>query len=131
MKQHRRVLRSVVMLAMTGAVSLCGIAWAQSAHPDAGSGAAQGGAANNGKRLCVNAEMNGGPALSYDCLSQQLAPRPSAAASGLNPAEAQAKAPSNQTGTFNYSAESIRFGNAWGKSVTPQRPAPTPAVPLK
>jgi hypothetical protein len=131
MKQHRRVLRSAVALAMAGAVSLCGTAWAQSAHPDAGSGAAQAAAPNNGKRVCVNAEMNGVQALSYDCLSQQLAPKPSAAASGLNPAEAQAKAPSNQTGTFNYSAESIRFGNAWGKSVTPQRPAPATAVPLK
>jgi guanyl-specific ribonuclease Sa len=112
---------------------MCGAAWAQSASSGAGngSGSAQAAAPNNGKRVCVNAEMNGVQALSYDCLSQQLAPTPSAAASSVNPAEAQAKAPSNQVGTFNYSAESIRFGNAWGKSVTPQRPAPTPAAPVK
>jgi hypothetical protein len=34
-------------------------------------------------------------------------------------------------GTFNYSAESIRFGSNWGKSVEPQRPPPVPVVPLR
>jgi hypothetical protein len=34
------------------------------------------------KKVCVNAEVNGEVALSYDCLSRQLAPTPPAAADG-------------------------------------------------
>lgn len=84
------------------------------------------------KRVCVNAEVDGQRALSYDCLSQQLAPTmPVGGNSATNAAEGLASAPSNQVGTFNYSAESIRFGSNWGKSAEPQRPAPVPAVPLR
>ncbi|CAB3755261.1 hypothetical protein [Paraburkholderia humisilvae] len=129
MKQHRHVLRIAVTLSIVGTAMMGDAAWAQSAPAGASAGAAQAGSPNNGKRVCVNAEMNGVQALSYDCLSQQLAPTPTAASSGVSAAEAQAKAPSNQVGTFNYSAESIRFGNAWGNSVTPQRP--TSAAPVK
>ena len=83
------------------------------------------------KRVCVDAEVDGVRALSYDCLSQQLAPASVAGgASAANPTQALATGPSNRTGTFNYSAESIRFGSNWGKSVTPQRPQPPQAVPL-
>jgi hypothetical protein len=89
-------------------------------------------AATPAKRVCVDAEVNGEVALSYDCLSQQLTPTPAAASSGAsNAAEGLATGPSNKVGTFNYSAESIRFGSNWGKSVEPQRPAPVPAVPLR
>ena len=88
------------------------------------------------KKVCVNAEVNGQVALSYDCLSQQLAPTAPASAgvnvgNAGNVAEGLATAPSNKVGTFNYSAESIRFGSNWGKSVQPQRPAPAPVVPLR
>src|ERR1700754_4945014 len=123
-------LRVTLSLSMAGAASMLamsGAVWAQSAPAgvdqtaNLGASGAQAAAPNNGKRVCVNAEVNGVQALSYDCLSQQLAPPPSAAASGVSAAEALAKSPSNQVGTFNYSAESIRFGNAWGKSATPQR----------
>src|ERR1700761_3611514 len=134
MKLHSSMVRLAVTLSLSlsiaGAVSMVamsGAAWAQSAPAGAdkaadkgvniGASSTQAATPNNGKRVCVNAEVNGVQALSYDCLSQQLAPAPSAAASGISPAEAQAKAPSNQVGTFNYSAESIRFGNAWGKSA--------------
>ncbi|GAB7524650.1 hypothetical protein [Paraburkholderia sp. 2C] len=138
MKLRKRVVRLVVRLSIpvAGAVSMgamVGAAWAQNAPADAGTDAAstQAAAPNNGKRVCVNAEVNGVQALSYDCLSQQLAPTPSAAASGISAAEALAKSPSNQVGTFNYSAESIRFGNAWGKSATPQRPGTPAPAPVK
>jgi hypothetical protein len=129
MKLHRAVVRLAVMLS----IPMSAAAWAQGAPADAdhGASATQAAAPNNGKHVCVNAEVNGERALSYDCLSQQLAPTPGAAASGVSAAEAQAKAPSNQVGTFNYSAESIRFGNAWGKSATPQRPAPVTVAPIK
>jgi hypothetical protein len=86
-----------------------------------------------GKRVCVNAEIDGVRALSYDCLSQQLAPSPTIAEPGspANPAEALATASSNRSGTFNESAEHNRFGSNWGKSVTPQRPPPLVAVPIR
>lgn len=83
-----------------------------------------------GKTVCVDAEVDGARALSYDCLSQQLQPRAAAgnAASGAA-SEHLAMQPSNRVGTFNLSAERNRFGSNWGKSATPQRPAPPVAVP--
>ncbi|RKP52840.1 hypothetical protein D7S89_02990 [Trinickia fusca] len=82
------------------------------------------------KPVCVDAEVDGQRALSYDCLSAQLKPKaePQGSAS-QTAAESQAKGPSNRVGTFNASAEHNRFGTNWGKSVTPQRPAPPVAVP--
>lgn len=138
MKLHSSTVRLAVtlFLSIAGAVStvaMSGAAWAQStpAGADKGASSPQAAAPNNGKRVCVNAEVNGVQALSYDCLSQQLAPTPGTAASGISAAEALAKSPSNQVGTFNYSAESIRFGNAWGKSATPQRPTTPAPAPVK
>ncbi|HEY3598840.1 MAG TPA: hypothetical protein VGL08_15165 [Paraburkholderia sp.] len=133
MKRDRHVRWWVRATLLTGAL-FAGAVWAQPAGSGAtGTSGASGAAVpGGGKKVCVNAEINGVKALSYDCLSQQLAPTPTATpGSSENPAEALATAPSNKVGTFNYSAESIRFGNAWGNSVTPQRPAPTPAVPVK
>lgn len=87
-------------------------------------------AAAQGKTVCVDAEVDGARALSYDCLSRQLQPRAAAgmAASGAA-SEHFATQPSNRVGTFNFSAERNRFGSNWGKSATPQRPAPPVAVP--
>jgi hypothetical protein len=110
-----------------------GVVLPVSAQPVVGGagGAAAGSAAGPSKRVCVDAEVDGVRALSYDCLSQQLAPTPVAGGPAApNSAEALATGPSNRTGTFNYSAESIRFGSNWGKSVTPQRPQPPQVVPL-
>lgn len=77
------------------------------------------------KPVCVDVEVSGKRTLSYGCLSDQLAlhaAKPNAASQSA--AEALATQPSNKVGTFNLSAEETRFGNAWGKSTTPQRPAP-------
>jgi hypothetical protein len=142
MKLHSSTVRLAVTLSLSiaGAVStvaMSGAAWAQNTpavadnSADKGASSPQGAAPNNGKRVCVNAEVNGVQALSYECLSQQLAPTPGTAASGISAAEALAKSPSNHVGTFNYSAESIRFGNAWGKSATPQRPTTPAPAPVK
>jgi hypothetical protein len=102
-----------------------------SANASASGAAAKTSEAN--KRVCVNAEIDGVRALSYDCLSQQLAPTPTIGEPGTpaNPAEALATASSNRSGTFNESAEHNRFGSNWGKSVTPQRPPPVVAVPVR
>lgn len=84
--------------------------------------------------LCVDAEVNGVRTLSYTCLSQQLAPARTANsrdASASDPSERLANGPSNQVGTFNLSAERIRFGSNWGKSALPQRPPPLQTIPIK
>ncbi len=78
---------------------------------------------------CVDVEINGYRALSYDCLSQQLAPSESGQPG--NPAlasEAIAGRASNQLGLFNRSATSNRMGNNFGKSAFPQRPPPVQNV---
>ncbi|PTB22840.1 hypothetical protein C9I57_01080 [Trinickia symbiotica] len=94
-------------------------------HADA---PAQAGSAS--RQVCIDAEVNGQRALSYDCLSAQLKPKeaPRAGASETA-AESAAKGPSNRVGTFNLSAERNRFGTNWGKSITPQRPAQPVVVP--
>ncbi len=84
-----------------------------------------------GKRgVCVDVEVDGVRALSYDCLSRQLQSGAAPSAGASQPAsEDRARQPSNRIGTFNLSAERNRFGANWGKSVTPQRPALPVAVP--
>ncbi|VWD37215.1 hypothetical protein [Burkholderia lata] len=84
------------------------------------------------KPVCVDAEVDGKRALSYDCLSQQLKPKadPQAGASQTD-SERLSKQPSNRLGTFNLSTERNRFGSNWGRSTTPQRPDVPVAVPPK
>ena len=106
---------------------LAGVAHAQDRPPAAGNPAAA-----PTRPVCVDAEVDGRRALSYDCLSAQLKPSPTPeAGASQTAAEGLATAPSNRLGTFNLSTEQNRFGANWGKSVTPQRPAPPVAVPPK
>lgn len=83
---------------------------------------------------CVEVETNGQRAQSISCLNEKLLPssntvnRPPPTLSG---AEAAVQRPSNQLGLYNRAALEHRMGNAFGKSVTPQRPPPAPpASPL-
>jgi hypothetical protein len=134
---------ALLMLSVSGVTRAGNSAPAQTVTiPAAGSSSAPAGStasdtasktSASNKRVCVNAEIDGVRALSYDCLSQQLAPAPTIAEPGspANPAEALASASSNRSGTFNESAEHNRFGSNWGKSVTPQRPPPLVAVPIR
>lgn len=76
---------------------------------------------------CINVEVNGYQALSYECLSQKLA-NPNGQKATERNQEAMnipvyKRAP-NQLGLFNQSATGIRMGNTFGTSVKPQRPAP-------
>jgi len=77
------------------------------------------------KEGCINVEVNGYKALSYECLSQQLA-NPDGNAAVRRNQEAMYvpvhQRPSNQMGLFNQSATQIRMGNNFGRSVMPQRP---------
>ncbi|AZQ56589.1 hypothetical protein D5R55_35160 [Burkholderia cenocepacia] len=83
--------------------------------------------------VCVDAEVDGKRALSYDCLSEQLKPKaePQAGGASQTDSERLSKQPSNRLGTFNLSTERNRFGSNWGRSVTPQRPDAPIAVPPK
>ncbi|WP_230947923.1 hypothetical protein [Burkholderia territorii] len=85
------------------------------------------------KPVCVDAEVDGKRALSYDCLSRQLKPTPDAQPGGASQTDSErlSKQPSNRLGTFNLSTERNRFGSNWGRSVTPQRPGAPVAVPPK
>lgn len=72
---------------------------------------------------CVDVEVNGYRALSYECLTAQIAP------ALQRPADHPALAsedilsrPGNQLGLFNRSATSNRMGNTLGTSAYPQRP---------
>lgn len=83
---------------------------------------------------CVEVEINGRREQSMSCLSEKLLPPGNAKAQRpptLSTAESNLQRPSNQLGLYNRAALEHRMGNAFGKSVTPQRPStPPPASPL-
>lgn len=121
--------RSIAVLLVS--LTCAGAAYAQGGEKRASPPGATGSAT---KPVCVDAEVDGQRALSYDCLSAQLQPKPkppAQAGASQTAAEAAANAPSNRLGTFNLSTERNRFGANWGKSVTPERPAAPVAVPPK
>ncbi|RAS38953.1 hypothetical protein [Paraburkholderia bryophila] len=123
-------LRRSIVVGLVALVSVsAGAVRAQGSAPRASDSGAPALAA---KPVCVDAEVDGQRALSYDCLSSQLKPKPTVqAGASQTAAQAAANAPSNRLGTFNLSTERNRFGSNWGNSVTPQRPAAPVAVPPK
>lgn len=74
---------------------------------------------------CVDVQVEGAESLSFDCLNQQL--KAAAQDQADNQPAAGARdvtgtgAPTS-VGTFSYTATSIRMGDAFGRSATPQRP---------
>ena len=126
MKMRRSGIATIVCLLLaTGAQARAARGASAAAPAPASPGSAT-------KPVCVDAEVDGKRALSYDCLSQQLKPKadPQAGASQTD-AERLSKQPSNRLGTFNLSTERNRFGSNWGRSTTPQRPDAPVAVPPK
>ncbi|WP_175872250.1 hypothetical protein [Burkholderia sp. BCC0397] len=127
MKMRRNGIAAIACLLLAAGVqaqsSRAGVGAPASAGPGSGSDSAA-------KPVCVDAEVDGKRALSYDCLSEQLKPKaePQAGASQTD-SERLSKQPSNRLGTFNLSTEKNRFGSNWGRSVTPQRPDAPVAVP--
>lgn len=86
-------------------------------------------AETTGDATCMEVEVNGIRAPSYNCLSQKLRPSaPPRAAHGKAPlaSETITQRPSNQLGLFNRAATDTRMGNTFGTSVYPQRPAARP-----
>jgi hypothetical protein len=93
---------------------------------------AQATAAQADDKSCIDVDVNGTHTPSYDCLSQQLAPKQppgNVESPGLSSSDI-ANRPSNQIGLYNQSATRIRMGNNFGKSVFPQRPPPPAPSPI-
>ncbi|MNR78010.1 hypothetical protein D3C72_86960 [compost metagenome] len=77
---------------------------------------------------CVDVEVDGVRAPSYNCLSQKLQPKPTpkpASATQMG-SESIIQRPSNELGLFNRAASGHRMGNTFGTSVYPQRPPDRP-----
>ena len=83
---------------------------------------------------CTAVDGAGRRVQSMSCLNEKLLPAGDAARRpppSLSTAETNLQRPSNQLGLYNRAALEHRMGNAFGKSVTPQRPPPpAPASPL-
>lgn len=78
---------------------------------------------------CVEVEVDGVRAPSYNCLSQKLQPKatgPNGATAPKLASEEIIQRPSNQLGLFNRAATGHRMGNTFGTSVYPQRPPNSP-----
>jgi hypothetical protein len=90
--------------------------------------------ANDPASGCVEVEVAGRKEQSFACLGEKLLPPPgrrTAPPAAPAAADAIAQRPANQLGIYNRAALEHRMGNAFGKSVTPQRPPPaTFASPL-
>ncbi len=127
MSSRSRKLATTVLAAMLlGGVSQLAVG--------ADNGQPAGGAAATPRASCVDVEVNGQRAPSYDCLTNQLQPA-SAPGAGRTPGLESgdiANKPSNQIGgQFNWSGTSQRMGNSFGNSATPQRPdVPPPSPPV-
>ncbi|WP_313624331.1 hypothetical protein [Achromobacter sp.] len=75
---------------------------------------------------CIETEVNGYRALSYDCLNQKMAPTAAPRPPAVLESEAITQGPPNQMGLTTPATTSNRMGNTFGTSAYPQRPAPQP-----
>ena len=73
---------------------------------------------------CIETEVNGYRALSYDCLNQKMAPAASAKPPAGLESEAITQRPPNQMGLPTPATIGNRMGNTFGTSAFPQRPQP-------
>ncbi|WP_183012667.1 hypothetical protein [Achromobacter sp. UMC46] len=112
-----RVVLLLLSAALAGPLSA-----AEPQAPAAPSSGAQKPAAPGG--ACIDTEVNGYRALSYDCLNQKMAPdAPQRPAPGLA-SEAVTQRPPNQMGLPTPATIGNRMGNTFGTSAYPQRPQP-------
>ncbi|MFY2565005.1 hypothetical protein [Achromobacter ruhlandii] len=73
---------------------------------------------------CIDTEVNGYHALSYDCLNQKMAPDAAPKPPPTLGSEAITQRPPNQMGLPTPATIGNRMGNTFGTSAYPQRPAP-------
>lgn len=71
---------------------------------------------------CIDTEVNGYRALSYDCLNQKMAPAATARPAPQLESEAITQRPPNQMGLPTPATIGNRMGNTFGTSAYPQRP---------
>ncbi|HIE1099766.1 MULTISPECIES: hypothetical protein [Stenotrophomonas] len=73
---------------------------------------------------CIEVQVNGERIPAWDCLQRKLAPTSKAAKSAALPeAERLMRQPGNQRMQYNLEGTRQRMGDAFGRSVVPQRPA--------
>lgn len=73
---------------------------------------------------CIEVQVNGERIPAWDCLQRKLAPAPdSTARPDLPEAERLMRKPGNQLLQYNLEGTRQRMGDAFGRSVVPQRPA--------
>jgi hypothetical protein len=78
---------------------------------------------------CVDVQVQDARSLSFDCLNQNLkdaAQDHGPTAPAVTAKDVTGSGAPTTVGTFSYTATSIRMGNAFGHSATPQRP-PAPS----
>lgn len=73
---------------------------------------------------CIETEVNGYRALSYDCLNQKMAPDATPKPPPTLGSEAITQKPPNQMGLPTPATIGNRMGNTFGTSAYPQRPTP-------
>ena len=73
---------------------------------------------------CIETEVNGYRALSYDCLNQKMAPTAAPRPPSVLESEAITQGPPNQMGLPTPATIGNRMGNTFGTSAYPQRPGP-------
>ncbi len=73
---------------------------------------------------CIDTEVNGYHALSYDCLNQKMAPDAAPKPPPTLGSEAITQRPPNQMGLPTPATIGNRMGNTFGTSAYPQRPTP-------
>jgi len=122
MRMVPRPTGRVVLLLLSAALAGPPLSAAEAQAPAASAPHAQKPAAPNS--ACIETEVNGYRALSYDCLNQKMAPDASQRpAPGLE-SEAITQRPPNQMGLPTPATIGNRMGNTFGTSAYPQRPQP-------
>jgi len=73
---------------------------------------------------CIDVQVNGERIPAWECLQRRLAPAPPRARSPrLSESERLMRQPGNQLMQYNLEGTRQRMGDAFGRSVTPQRPS--------
>ena len=75
---------------------------------------------------CIDVQVEGARSISFDCLNQQLqadAQGQIGVAPIVTAKDVTGTGAPTTVGTFSYTGTSIRMGDAFGKSATPQRPS--------
>ena len=81
-------------------------------------------AAKNDDAPCIEVQVNGERIPAWECLQRKLAPAaPAAQRPALPEAEQLMRTPGNTLLQYNLEGTRQRMGDAFGRSVVPQRPA--------